>query len=196
MDGSGTMYFTDSGVFGDTGLHSPKGSLFRIANTPVGQILLPIAYESLAYPWGVATSPDGKMLYVAETMSNRVIRYFQRPAEAYHGSVFIQLSGRVGPSALACDQQGSLYVAHYDVAGGTKEGVVYIVSRSGEITSSIAVPGPEITGLSVRYVGQIQPPPSNTTLTPSPFGTARTTASCSSPSAQRKLCTILIYRSS
>src|SRR5690554_1817911 len=117
------MYFTDSGMFGDTGLHCPKGSLFRIAHTPSVQLLLPITYETLAYPWGVATSPDGKFIFVAETMQNRVIRYFQQPSGVYHGSVFLQLSGRIGPSVLACDQQGSLYVAHYDVAGSLKEGV-------------------------------------------------------------------------
>lgn len=151
------MYFTDSGMFGDTGLHSAKGSLYRIVNTPSDQILLPIAYETLAFPWGVAASPDGRFLYVAETMKNRVLRYFQRPSGAYHGSVFLQLAGRVGPSALACDQQGSLYVAHYDVAGSTREGIVHVVSRTGEVTSTITVPGPEITGLTVRYVLHFMP---------------------------------------
>lgn len=149
LDRSGTMYFTDSGMFGDTGMHNTKGSLFRISSTPTDLVLLPVTYETLAHPWGLATSPDGRFLYVAETMKNRVIRYFQRPTGAYHGSVFLQLAGRVGPSALACDQTGSLYVAHYDISGSTREGIVHVVSSTGEITSTITVPGPEITGLAI-----------------------------------------------
>jgi hypothetical protein len=50
-------------------------------------------------------------------MSNRIIRYFQKPEGVYHGSVFYQLSGSVGPSAIACDKKGNIYVAQYEVSG-------------------------------------------------------------------------------
>jgi hypothetical protein len=39
-------------------------------------------------------------------MTNRVLRYFQQPEGVYHGSVFYQNSGGVGPSCIAIDKQG------------------------------------------------------------------------------------------
>lgn len=55
--------------------------------------------------------------YVAEMMKNRIIRYFQQPPGVYHGSVFYQFQGGVGPSGIAVDRQGSIYVGHYDTRG-------------------------------------------------------------------------------
>lgn len=115
----GEIFFTDSGSFGETGLHNRTGSLFTISNSPSGQILKPLALETLAYPSGIAVSHDGKFVYVAEMMENRVLRFFQQPGGVFHSSVFYQLSGGVGPSCLALDAQGNLYVGIYDVKGGT-----------------------------------------------------------------------------
>lgn len=56
--------------------------------------------------------------YVAETMMNRVLRFFQQPEGVFHGSVFCQLSGGVGPIALAFDTtKGNLYIGCYDTPG-------------------------------------------------------------------------------
>ena len=52
-------------------------------------------------------------------MANRVLRFFQQPEGVYHGSVFCQLSGGVGPLALALDMNGRLYIGSYDIAGGS-----------------------------------------------------------------------------
>ena len=59
---NGDIFFTDSGAFGETGLHSPTGSLFIISNSPNGQILKPISLGNLAYPSGIAVSSDGKFM--------------------------------------------------------------------------------------------------------------------------------------
>lgn len=82
FDRKGNMFFTDSGPLGTTSLQSPKGSLFMISVD--GELLKPILFECLAHPSGVALSPDEGVLYVAETMQNRVLRCVQRPAGAYH----------------------------------------------------------------------------------------------------------------
>lgn len=58
----GDIFFTDSGSFGETGLHNRSGSLFTISSSPSGQILKPIALETLAYPSGIAVSHDGKFM--------------------------------------------------------------------------------------------------------------------------------------
>jgi len=61
---NGDIYFTDSGSFGETGLHSATGSLFTISNSPSGQILKPISLGNLAYPAGIAVTADGKFMLV------------------------------------------------------------------------------------------------------------------------------------
>ena len=73
------IYFTDSGPIGETGLHSSTGNVFGIIDSSSGQILKPIALGTLAYPSAITVSDNGKNLYVAEMMKNRIIRYFQQP---------------------------------------------------------------------------------------------------------------------
>lgn len=147
---NGDIFFTDSGAFGETGLQSANGSLFTISNSPSGQILKPISLGNLAYPSGVAVTPDGKFIYVAEMMKNRVLRFFQQPAGVYHGSVFYQMSGAVGPSSLALDPSGNLYIGQYDVRESTPDGTVLVVSNTGKLVQVIATTGPEISGLAIN----------------------------------------------
>lgn len=118
FDSSGTMYFTDSGPMGETTIQKPLGSVFAITDEgdEGGTLLQPLAYECLAHPCGLALSPNEDVLYVAETMKNRILRFVQKPMGVYHMSVFHQFSGGFGPTALACDKK-YLYVAHFDFAG-------------------------------------------------------------------------------
>jgi len=150
QDKFGNFYFTDSGPFGQTGLDNPTGSLFTITNSPTGQILKPLALETLAYPAGVAVSPNGKFIYVAEQMKNRVLRFFQKPEGVFHSSVFCQFSGGVGPNAIAIDSKGNIYVAQYDVAAAGNEGKIYVLGSNGEVKSNIVVAGAEVSGLAVN----------------------------------------------
>uniref|UniRef100_K3W8A4 SMP-30/Gluconolactonase/LRE-like region domain-containing protein n=1 Tax=Globisporangium ultimum (strain ATCC 200006 / CBS 805.95 / DAOM BR144) TaxID=431595 RepID=K3W8A4_GLOUD len=115
----GTIYFTDSGPMGETTLEKPRGSIFSICTSPSGgQILRPLALECLAHPSGITASPaDPKILFVAEMMQNRIVRLCQRPSNTYHLNVFYQFAGGLGPSCIACDGHGKLYVGHYDFAG-------------------------------------------------------------------------------
>lgn len=155
MDRSRNITFTDAGLFGETGLHNPSGSLFQIAR----DVLRPVTLNSLSHPTGIALSPNEKLTYVCDMMSNRIIRYFAQGGGggAMTGSVFIQLSGRVGPSAVAVDSSGNLYVCHYDVPASSRDGRVLIISPEGDVTGEITVPGtPEVSGVAVspdgRYV--------------------------------------------
>lgn len=150
MDSKGTVFFTDSGPLGETGLHSPVGSLYMITNSLSGKILKPITLGTLAYPSGIALSPDGKFIYLAEMMTNRVLRFFQRPAGVYHGSVFYQLSGGVGPSCIVCDSSGTLYVGLFDVKEAATQGRVLVLSPTGSLLSTILTPGAEISGLAIK----------------------------------------------
>ena len=154
-----SLYFTDSGALGETGLHAPRGSLYYIAHAPGGggQMLRPLALECLAHPCALAVSPDGARVYVAEMMTNRVLCYVQRPAGVFHGSVFAQLGGSIGPSCLACDAAGNVYVGLYGLAsaGAGAAGRVAIFGPDGRALGEIAVPAPEITGLCLSGTGQL-----------------------------------------
>jgi sugar lactone lactonase YvrE len=144
---SGMLYFTDSGPFGETNLMDPRGSVFCI--NPTTQILTPLCLNKLASPCGVALSPDEKTLYVAETAMNRILRFTQHPqgSRVFHGSVFHQLSGRFGPTALAVSQSGEIFVGHFDFADNCESGRIVVLDPEGEVSAILSVPGPEITGL-------------------------------------------------
>ncbi|EQC36949.1 hypothetical protein SDRG_05774 [Saprolegnia diclina VS20] len=147
-----TTYFTDSGPLGETTLENPRGSVFCIAANPSGgQILKPLALNCLAHPCAVAVSPDSKLVYVAEMMANRVLRFVQRPPGIYHMSVFYQFAGGLGPSCIACDTAGRVYVGSYDMAGAdAANGRIYVLSAQGTLEHVLEVPGQEITGLCVE----------------------------------------------
>ncbi|OQS00148.1 hypothetical protein THRCLA_06191 [Thraustotheca clavata] len=150
---SNITYFTDSGPMGETTIEQPRGSVYCIAPNPSGgHILKPLAMECLAHPCAVAVSPNSKLVYVAEMMNNRILRFVQRPSGIYHMSVFHQFSGDLGPSCLACDTTGRIYVGSFDIAGGTDStnGRIYILSPQGIIKNTLEVPGQEITGLCVE----------------------------------------------
>jgi len=142
---NGMLYFTDSGPFGETSLQNPRGSVFAISSST--QLLIPLCLHTLAHPCGLALSPDEKNIYVAETSMNRILRFSQHPPGIFHCSVFAQLSGRFGPTALAVRDNGDIFVAHYDFAENTENGNILILDSEGKETGNIVVPGPEVTGL-------------------------------------------------
>jgi len=149
---TGMLYFTDSGPFGETSLQNPRGSVFAI--NPQTQLLIPLCLNTLAHPCGVALSPDEKNLYVAETAMNRILRFTQHPPQVFHCSVFYQLSGRFGPTAIAVGPNGDIYVAHFDFGHNTTEGRILVLNEEGDVINLISCQGAEITGLRLTPDGQ------------------------------------------
>lgn len=81
-----SLFFTDSGPMGDTNIENPSGSIFAI---DLGvSMLKPIIYGKLANPCGLALSPSENVLYVAETLTNRILRVVLHSSGVYHTSVF------------------------------------------------------------------------------------------------------------
>lgn len=81
-------------------------------------------------------------------MQNRLLQLFQKPKGIYHCSVFYNFSGGIGPSCIACDPLGRLFVGSYEI--GLETGTIYVLSPSGELIRRLHVSGSEVTGLVVK----------------------------------------------
>ena len=140
------LFFTDSGPMGETSIENPSGSIFAIDLTV--SMLKPIVYGKLAHPSGLALSPSENVLYVAETLNNRVLRIVFHSSGVYHTSVFHQFSGRLGPTAIAVDANGLVYVARFDFTECSKDGIITVLNENGENQEELLVNDcSEITGL-------------------------------------------------
>jgi sugar lactone lactonase YvrE len=111
-ENSNSLYFTDSGPMGETSLTSPKGSVY-VADVEQGTIK-PVIRKCLAHPAGIVIAQDGKLLFVAETYRNRVLKICVTASGEFHTTVFHQFSGRLGPTAMCIGENGLLYVANFD----------------------------------------------------------------------------------
>jgi len=111
----------------------------------------------LANPTGIALSPSEKSLFVLEAAANRVLRYTQKPLGVWHGTVFFQFSGRLGPSAIVVDKNRELiYVARPEIAELGGGSAVAVLSLGGELLKEFIVEGvgPSISGLALSPDGK------------------------------------------
>jgi len=150
IDKAGNVFFVDCGPLGETTLADPKGSAFQI--TADAQLLQPLMLECLAHPSALALGPDQRTVYIAEMMTNRILRLVQR-AGVFHCSVFYQFSGGMGPSGIACGANGNLYVSHYDLAAAGTKGLVSAISSAGKLLFEMEAPAPELTGIALNPEG-------------------------------------------
>lgn len=159
------LLFTDGGATGESSLCDPRGCVYTTLNGR--RQLVRVVGPGLAMPCGVAAYPQrnaASMTYITEMCTNRVLRLV-KPEEnsgVVHTSVFVQLSGGMGPVAVIVDpSSGDVYVATYDIEcrGGAKEdggegedggntGSVHVYDSRGELKGTIVVPSPRITGLA------------------------------------------------
>ena len=122
-----------------------------------GRMLRPIALRCLANPTGLALSPNDAALFVAEAAQNRVLRYTQRPPGVWHGAVFFQFSGRLGPTALVVDRvREFLYVARPEAQDAGRTSVVAVLSLDGKLLKEFEVPGvgPDVTSILLSPDGK------------------------------------------
>ena len=138
FDRDGVLYFTD-----------PHGSS---AANPVGRVCRCTAdgraaciADGIAYPNGLALSPDERVLYVAEMGLNRLLRYDLAPDGSLGGpEVLAQLAGGVGPDGMALDVDGNLYVAQHGA------GTVAVVSPTGDLLAALPAGGSKPTNCAFR----------------------------------------------
>ncbi len=142
MDSSGEIYFTDGGDYEEDWVSGrPAGALYHL---DPGRTLHRLD-QGLCFPNGIAASPDGKILYVAEHRKNRVLKYhLATGSQVSHKEVFFilddqcllepDLAYELGPDGMGTDDAGNLWVAHY---GGGK---VVQINDQGTLLKTIHIP--------------------------------------------------------
>lgn len=146
------LFFTDSGPFGESGLENPWGSVFAIDLAE--SLLKQVQVDSLAYPTGLAVNLSEDVLYISEMCRNRILKVVLHSNGTYHTSVFKQFSGRFGPTAMAVNHDGLIFVARFDFAHISDYGIITVLNEKAEVEEEIKLPNlPEITGL---YFSKVQ----------------------------------------
>jgi len=116
----GDLYFTDQGM---SDLVNATGRVFRLRADGRLDLLL----DRLPSPYGIALDPSGRVLYVALTRANRIIKVpIHSDGRLARVLNFIQLSGGGGPDGIAVDSEGGLAVAHPML------GAVWLFDRKGQ----------------------------------------------------------------
>lgn len=124
----GAVWFTDSGK---TSMADPTGRVYRWQDGALRLVL-----DTVPWSNGICLSPDGARVYVAATQANQIWRFGAalpaggRPLT----SVFLHLSGGLGPDGLATNDLGWLAVAQ------AQAGRAYVVTELGDPLAEIRLP--------------------------------------------------------
>ncbi|MDE2370872.1 MAG: SMP-30/gluconolactonase/LRE family protein [Burkholderiales bacterium] len=131
VDGHDRMYIGDIGY-----------NFFDPANAPVHTCVITciepdgrarVVADGLSFPNGMALTPDGRTLIVAETMGHRLTAYDVRPDGGLaHRRVWAPLAADVSPDGIALDAEGGVWLAN-------PEGrhAVLRVREGGEVTDAV-----------------------------------------------------------
>lgn len=142
FDADGGMYFTEP--YGSSAI-DPTGRLFYV---PPGEGAAPVVVaDTLAFPNGVALSPDGANVYVGEYAKRRVLSLpaVGSPNVFDIAYVVANVVGGVGPDGMAFDADGNLYAAVFQGGGidvidadGRPFGTIMLPDGAGTFVTNLA----------------------------------------------------------
>lgn len=110
LDGQGGAYMTDPG---ESNCLNRNGSIYYVRYGD-GSYECERYVTGIAYPNGIALSPDGVYVYIAEFDTNSIICV---PSKLYNDDkdtpyVLARLVGGLGPDGIITDTRGNIYAAH------------------------------------------------------------------------------------
>lgn len=135
LDLDGNIYFSDPK--GSTRAR-PIGAVYRIGLDGQLNRLIP----NLAFPNGLAVSPDQKKLFVVEEWAGRLIACDLLPGGEVGPIQEIYRFNAPGMDGIAFDQYGRLWATRY------QHGVVEVITQKGELLESIPAGGTNVTNLA------------------------------------------------
>ncbi len=129
---SGTLYASDPNWQNNT------GKLWKIDSR--GQTTL--LEDNMGTTNGVEVSPDGKHLYVNESVQRKIYVYDILPDDSVANKRLLIEFNDHGLDGMRCDDQGNLYVARYGA------GVVAMISPTGQLLREIPLTGQHPTNVA------------------------------------------------
>ena len=148
-----TLLFCDGGNFESTSLTNPQGGVYHVDLSNLDNpVTTPIIEKCLAYPADIIYEPIVGLGYIAETFANRILRITENPQGIFHISVFHNFNGRVGPTAIAIDDQGNIYASRFEYQKENKSvyGLISVINKDGYLVGEIELPKmSEITGMFI-----------------------------------------------
>ena len=128
----GTIYLSDPNWTGNT------GNLWMV-NAQREIILLE---KNMGTTNGIEVSPDGKNLYVNESVQRRVWRYDIKPdGSLFNKTIFFEFND-FGLDGMRCDVRGNLYITRYD------KGTVVIIAPDKKIIKEVQLKGKKPSNLT------------------------------------------------
>jgi len=135
LDQAGNIYSTQCE---GSSKEQPTGVVYRIS--PDGSQVLQVA-GGMAYPNGLAVSPDQKRLFVSESGENRVIAFDLQPDGTGANRRVIHQFPDETADGLMFDEFGRLWVARWT------HGTVDVLSQEGDLLGSLDAGGTQVTNL-------------------------------------------------
>ncbi|MCC4618672.1 SMP-30/gluconolactonase/LRE family protein [Xanthomonas cassavae CFBP 4642] len=132
-DGPNDLALAPDGSFyaSDPNWKDNSGRLWHISRTGVVRLL----EAGMTTPNGLDVSPDGKHLYVNESMSRKVWVYDRQDDGSLRNKRLLISFPDFGMDGMRCDADGNLYIARYDA------GQIAVVSPAGKLLRTIALKG-------------------------------------------------------
>jgi gluconolactonase len=135
LDQAGNVYMTQCE---GSSKEEPTGVVYRIS--PDGGEVIEVA-GGMAYPNGLAVSPDQRRLFVSESGENRVIAFDLQPDGRGTNRQVVHQFPDDTADGLMFDEFGRLWVARWT------HGTLDVISQTGELLGSLDAGGTQVTNL-------------------------------------------------